>query len=139
MSKLPYKNTAFQFSRGSQKRPREKTATHLDFIRELPCLICAAEAEAAHIRMGAPTLGKRETGAAEKPSDKYTVPLCPQHHRLGNDSQHAHGEARWWQTVGINPVLVSALLWQVTGDHEAGLAVVENARSVILWMSSGWE
>ena len=132
MSKVPVKKTAFALSRG-QKRPREKASSHLDFIRSLPCCICGAEAEDAHIRMGAPMMGKRETGAAEKPSDKYTVPLCPNHHRNGNASQHVVGERRFWQRLGIDPVIVSALLWQVTGDHEAGSAIVLNVRTLVIW------
>ncbi len=128
MSRLPYHPEAFRLSHGL-KRPREKTAAHLDFIRSLPCCICGSEAEAAHVRMGAMEYGKPPTGGGEKPSDKYTVPLCPKHHRLGNDSQHAHNEASWWHSHGINPIVLSALLWQVSGDIEAGTLICQNALS----------
>ena len=120
-------HTAFALSSG-KKRPRETAAAHLDFIRGLPCLVCGAESEAAHIRYGSLSHGKPGSGASEKPSDKYTVPLCPHHHRLGPASQHAHGEQFWWQSVGIDPIILSALLWQVSGDHEAGMLICDDAR-----------
>jgi hypothetical protein len=37
---------------------------------------------------------------AEKPSDKWTLPLCNQHHR----EQHDHGdELAFWAEYGIDP------------------------------------
>ena len=121
----------FALSSGT-KRPREKNERHLDFIRTLPCLLCGAPAEAAHIRASYIHFGKPATGAAEKPSDKYAVPLCPEHHRLGNNSQHVAGyEREWWDEHGIEPVIVAALLWSVTGDYEAGLLICESAGQVV--------
>lgn len=125
---IPRAPTAFALSSG-KKRPREKADAHLWFIRGLGCVICGAPSEAAHIRFGDLNLGKRPTGAAEKPSDKYTIPLCPEHHRLGNDSQHVNGDEQgWWERHGINPIITSALLWQVSGDHEAGILICEAAQ-----------
>jgi hypothetical protein len=126
-------DTAFALSAG-KKRPRQEDGSHLAFIRDLPCCICGAASEAAHIRYGALSHGKPGTGAGEKPSDKYCVPLCPSHHRLDTESQHAVGdERRWWQAQGIDPIVISALLWQVSGDVAAGTAICENARNVTLW------
>lgn len=119
--------TAFSLSTG-RKRPREKQESHLDFIRTLPCLICGAEAEAAHIRTGSLAHGKRETGGSERPSDKWTVPLCPEHHRLGNDCQHNSNEAEWWKRHKIDPFSTAALLWSHTGDHQAAMLVCTTVR-----------
>lgn len=129
------KPSAFPLSHGL-KRPREKDEAHLKFIRGLPCLICGSIGEAAHVRYGSNAHGKRETGAGEKPSDKYVVPLCPDHHRNGKDSQHASGERRWWQSAGIDPIVISALLFQVSGDEPAARLICENARQLVQWGGS---
>lgn len=133
MSRVPYHPDAFSLSHG-QKRPRETAAAHLNFIRELPCLLCGADSEAAHIRYGSLNHGKPGSGASEKPSDKYTVPLCPQHHRLETNSQHGSGDEKgWWKQHGIDPIVISALLWQVSGDHTAGLEICAYRRSLAIW------
>jgi hypothetical protein len=123
-------STAFSLSSG-KKRPREKMDAHLTFIRGLACVICGSEPEPAHLRFGSRLHGKPGCGGAEKPSDKYTTPLCPEHHRLGNESQHVNGnEIAWWSSHGIDPIIISALLFQVSGDHEAGMLICENARAL---------
>ena len=43
-------------------------------------------AEAAHV-------GKR--GLGQKCSDRETIPLCVEHHRLGPESQHVKGKGFW--------------------------------------------
>lgn len=118
------------------RQPRQEAPEHLDFIRSLPCIVpdCHARGRnhAAHIRMGSDWHGKRETGAGEKPSDKWTVPLCPEHHVFGSGktAQHASGERVWWRFVGLDPIILAALLWTVTGNLRAGRAIVANAREV---------
>ena len=91
-----------------QRQPREKDAKHLDFIRSLPCCICGnINTEAAHIRVGSISHGKRETGMAEKPSDKWTVPLCNSHHREQHD---AGNELVWWAGYGLDPFMLALRL-----------------------------
>lgn len=133
MSKAPVHDTAFSMSRGPKKRPAEKDAAHLRFIHGLPCLICGQPGEAAHIRMGVTTHGKPGTGAGEKPSDKYAVPLCPEHHRTGKGAQHTMSEQKFWQSAGLDAVVISALLWQVTGDLVAAMNICANARTLVMW------
>jgi hypothetical protein len=41
---------------------------------------------------------------AEKPDDKWTVPLCADHHRTGKGAQHGAGEREWWTGRGIDPL-----------------------------------
>src|SRR5690349_444364 len=91
--------TAFSVIR--QRRPRDKKPDHLKFIAKLVCCLCgASNPDPAHLRAPYPQLGKRATGMAEKPDDKWTVPLCRREH----DEQHAAGdEVAWWQSKGINP------------------------------------
>lgn len=130
-SKLPVETTAFAATRGGgKKRPRVETPDHLDFIRSLGCVFCGKPSQAAHVRYGDLSLGKPDTGAGNKPSDKYTVPLCDDHHR----SQHQISERRWWRDRGVNPVILSALLWQVSGDHAQGTMIVSNAKTLSLWV-----
>src|SRR5262245_62981078 len=66
---------------GTMKRPRQKSETHLDFVRSLPCLICGdnTSTEAAHIRMGDASIAKRPTGMGEKPSDRKSTRLNSSH------------------------------------------------------------
>lgn len=84
-----------------QREPRQKDAKHLDYIRSLPCCICGGiDTEAAHIRTASLAHGKQHTGMAEKPSDKWALPLCNRHHT----EQHDFGnELKWWALKGINP------------------------------------
>ncbi len=110
------------------KRPRQMAPEHLRFIHGLPCLICGTPGEAAHVRYGSIPHGKRPTGAGERPSDRWTVPICPAHHREGPDAQHNHNEADWWRRHGIDPLIVAALLWAATGDMEAAYQICHAAR-----------
>ena len=90
-----------------QREPRIKDNKHLDYIRSLPCCICGGiNTEAAHIRTANIDLGKRETGKAEKPSDKWTVPLCNKHHR----EQHTMNEMAFWESYWIDPFMLAITL-----------------------------
>lgn len=104
------------------KRPREKNEKHLDFIRSLPCVICGNEIEtqAAHLRAGNGDFGKRGTGIGEKPSDKWTLPLCGIHH----DEQHNGREIMFWRSHNIDPWTLACKLWMVSGDYEAGWQIL---------------
>ena len=92
-----------------QREPRQHDKRHLDFVRQQPCCICGdnTSTEAAHIRTGSIMHGKRSTGMQEKPSDKWTVPLCGKHHR----EQHAAGnEVAWWAGHGKDPFMIAITL-----------------------------
>lgn len=91
-----------------QREPRQHDKRYLDFIRSLPCCICGGiDTEAAHIRMASLAQGKRETGMAEKPDDKWTLPLCNLHHR----SQHHLGELLFWGLHSIDPFELAIKLY----------------------------
>lgn len=122
-------DTAFSLSPNKRKRPREHDKAHLDFIRGLGCLICGKHGvHAAHIRMAGEQYGKRSTGAGEKPSDKWTVPLCPEHHTDGPEAQHKGSEEAFWERHKINPFVVALALWGCSGDDEAAELVLREAR-----------
>jgi hypothetical protein len=84
-----------------QKQPRERDEKYLSFIRSQPCCVCGenTSVEAAHIRTGSIGDGKRDTGGAERPSDKWALPLCGRHHR----EQHTMNEMEFWAKYDLNP------------------------------------
>jgi hypothetical protein len=109
-----------------QRQPREKNDKHLDFIRSLPCLVCGdnTSTEAAHIRMADLRAGKQSTGMAQKPHDRFTVPLCGECHR----KQHDMNEVPFWHFAGIDPIFVALALFCISGDHQAGVQIIEANR-----------
>ena len=108
-----------------QRKPRQRDERHLDFIRQLPCLITArTPVEAAHIRYADLPEGKSYTGKGEKPDDKYTVPLHADQHRL----QHSMNEREFWKRARINPVKASKLLFAVSGNFEQAAKILTMAR-----------
>lgn len=112
-------------SRTRQKQPRKHSADHLRWIRTLPCLVTGARpVEAAHIRYADPRNFKRAVGGAEKPDDKWAVPLSPAQHR----KQHAMNEEQFWAEAGIDPVAVALLLWAHSGNDETAEKILSQAR-----------
>jgi hypothetical protein len=91
-----------------QREPRQTDERHLNYIRSLPCCICGDDTttEAAHIRTVSLEHGKRYTGKQEKPSDKWTLPLCNRHHR----EQHTMNELSFWQKYNIDPFIMAIAL-----------------------------
>jgi len=58
---------------------------------------------------------------AEKPSDKWALPLCSRCHR----KQHEIGEDLFWQAQLVNPWIVALTLHSISGDHEMALEVLD--------------
>lgn len=106
-----------------QRDPRQEDPKHLAFIRTQPCCLpfCKREAEPAHLRMDNLLIGKELTGKGEKPHDKFSVPLCPYHHRDGIDCQHNSNEKEWWALTGLNPWAIAASLWIESGGAARAL------------------
>jgi hypothetical protein len=106
-----------------QRRPREHDEAHLRFIRQLPCCVCLdnTATEAAHIRMADARAAKPMVGLGEKPDDKFVTPLCSKCHR----DQHLCGERDWWPLWDIDPVFLALALHAVSGDHAAGIEIIE--------------
>ena len=91
------------------RQPREENPAYLAYVRTLPCVICARPGpnDPAHIRSAALQYGKRSTGMAEKPDDKWTLPLCRTHH----EDQHRNNELDWWKRMGIDPFALAMSLY----------------------------
>lgn len=118
-----------------QKHPRVSDRGYLSFIHDLPCIVTGRRGEGvqgAHVRYGSIPHGKRDTGAGEKPDDRWVVPLWHEEHA----DQHAHGERGWWQRKGIDPLCVAALIYSAyhAGDIAGAEAVCINAKEIALWM-----
>ena len=83
---------------------RIRDAAHLKYVASLPCLVCGrTPSHAHHLRFTQP----RSLGS--KPSDEWTVPLCPIHHRALHD---AGREEEWWQAKGIDAKVEAERLWR---------------------------
>ena len=120
-------DTAFSVARTKQKRPRIEDKAHLEFIRSLRCCLCGKpNPDPAHIRSANPIYGKRETGGAEKASDKWTVPLCREEH----EQQHAAGnELLWWASKRIDPFGLALALYAASGDDEIAQGILNANRA----------
>jgi hypothetical protein len=104
-----------------QRDPRIKDEKFLNFVREQPCMVCGRppKSQAAHIRMGNIALDKRPTGLGERPSDKWSVPLCAGCHMDGSLSVHRTGEEQFWAFVGMNPFTFAKYLYrEYLSQHE---------------------
>ena len=101
---------------------RRRDEPHLVYVRSLRCSICKnnIETQAAHIRMADARIAKPLTGIGIKPDDRFALPLCNDGHR----KQHAMGERRFWSLYKFDPILIALALYSVSGDHEAGEAII---------------
>jgi len=125
--RIPIPSEAFSHDLGMRrKRPRQEARNHIKFIRTLPCLVCGSRkgVQAAHIRSRNPVYGKRGTGAGEKPDDKFTLPLCQEHHA----KQHQGNEMAFWARYDIDPFAVALALFAASGDEDAGELILQEVR-----------
>lgn len=72
--------------------------------------------------------GKRPTGMGEKPDDRWTVPLCPDCHRIGKSAQHNMNERLHWEAKGIDVLQLCWDLQQAYPSIEAGVEILEKVR-----------
>jgi ERF superfamily len=100
------------------KPVRERDRDHLRFVAAQPCLVCGrTPSDPHHIKFAEqPAMGR-------KVSDRFTVPICRLHHR----ELHRRGNERaWWQTRGIDPMVIAARLWALTHAAEGAEAGIED-------------
>src|SRR5262249_36718083 len=96
------------------KPVRERDRDHLRFVTAQGCLVCGrTPSDAHHIRFA------EQQAMGRKVSDRFTVPMCRLHHR----ELHRRGNERaWWQSQGIDPLVIAAELWGRT--HAVELVAV---------------
>jgi hypothetical protein len=108
-----------------QPRKSDGDADYMGLIRQLPCLSCGMEPcyEAAHVKFSSATYGKTN-GLGKRPHHRFTLPLCPDDHRLAKDCQHAGSEELFWNNLGIDALATCAALYAQRGDVVAMRFVV---------------
>jgi hypothetical protein len=94
-----------------QRQPRVRNPDYLAWIAKGWCVACYVqngrlnpEVHVAHVRMPSAAHDKRETGKAEKPDDRWTLPLCPGHHLDAPGAQHRVGERVFWSCLDVDPL-----------------------------------
>ena len=99
------------------KQPRLRDERYLAFVRRQSCCVCGAPApsDAAHVRYQSLLDGKRSTGLAEKPDDRWAVPMNRSCHRL----QHSMNERDFWAMKGIDPLAIAQKLYAIGGHPDA--------------------
>lgn len=119
--------TAFNTSRRAKEAMEVRDPRHLAWIRTLPCVVTGKYGcEAAHISFADARFGKPERARGKKAGDDWTVPLSPDAHR----DQHSRNERKYWADQGIDVTTLASRLWGVSGDTEAGIAIIRQA-----WMT----
>lgn len=115
---------AFSQPRDARRQETGRDLSYLALVRQLPCLKCGMEpSEAAHVRFASAAFGKA-SGLGRKPPENFTVPLCAGCHRLDRDAQHNRGEREFWNSIGINPLIVAERLFAQRDDLVAMRAVI---------------
>lgn len=122
--------TAFSLD-SRPKGGRVEDPAHLAFIRTLPCLVSGRtdRVEAAHLRYGDPAYRKPKTPMARKPDDRWAVPLCAYLHRESPEAQHQSNERVWWEGHGFEVLQVAIYLHSISGDRDAALRIIQEARA----------
>jgi hypothetical protein len=110
-----------------QRAPREHKQSHLEFIRQLPCVCCMTSGitkyacDAAHLRAGSLLHGKPPGALQMKPDDRWSLPTCRRHH----EQQHTMGsEKNFWSMYRIDPFLLALVLWSQTGNEHAAIEAI---------------
>ncbi len=94
-----------------QRRPRARDKDYKGWIAQLSCAICGRKpVEVAHVRYSDARYLKENPGMQQKPDDFWTLPLCPEHHRLGTNAQHNRVEQHWWRMWKIEPLTLCLIL-----------------------------
>jgi hypothetical protein len=95
------------------KRNPDRSRNYLRWIRTQPCSICQSNRSEAH--------HTGPHGLSVKGSDFLTIPLCPQHHRTGQDSYHVLGRAAFEKHHGISIERITKELQQLARSEGVNL------------------
>lgn len=119
-------DTAFSLDRSGKDTKRIEDPAHLAFIRKLPSAVSGKQpCEACHIRAGSAIHRKKHTGGQQKPDDAWCLPLTAEEHR----EQHGGDELEFWRRHGIDPFELAIRLYEVSGNVDAGTAILSQARN----------
>jgi len=108
----------------------KKAPDHLELVKKLPCAVsgCSIQPVDPHHLMKP----EGEFRGGMKAEDRYTIPLCRDHHTTGRDAVHKKGTADYegylTKTWGILGRELADALWAVRGDLDAMQRVVFRAR-----------
>lgn len=104
------------------QRRQDKDQAHLKAIRSLPCAIpgcCASPSEAHHLKQF------MTRGMGMKAENKWTLPLCHEHHINGVERVGSNKEHDWFKAHGIDdPIALAAALYAASPDEEAMFKVL---------------
>ena len=88
-----------------------RSPSHRKWIRGFECAVktyantdCATNTECAHVRTGT------DGGMGMKPSDKWCISLCSEHHR----EQHQMGEPAFERKYGFSMKTLAAAFWKAS-------------------------
>lgn len=123
-------DTAFADSRRAKEIEEIRDPRHLKWIATLPSVVSGAYGcEAAHVSFPDKRFGKHMRGKSTKAGDNWTLPLTPEEHRTGPDAQHKTGDEKsWWEARGIDANTLADRLWRVSGDNDAAIYIISQAR-----------
>jgi len=107
------------------KHPRVRDDGFLKFIRTQPCVHCGQASQACHIRSGSVAYAKPPTGMAEKPDDKWTVPMC----RACHGEQHSQNELEFWRLRGVDPFALAIKLYAKYQAQGGGMTTTKKPKS----------
>ncbi len=99
---------------------------HLAWIRQLPCC-CVCPSPPPHMTAHhLCTIGEHRA-AGRRELDRWTVPMCAEHHRKLHDTGSKNHTA-WFAERGVDDRGLAQALWRVSGDLDAGLRLIYRAR-----------
>jgi len=93
-----------------------KNPKHVQFIRELPCVITLMDAGVQPHHLMRDDMGRIIRGMGKRAGDQFCIPL---HHKRHDDLHNCGDEVGYLEKSGIlYPVELSLILFDHTGDHE---------------------
>ncbi|WPE19850.1 hypothetical protein [Shinella zoogloeoides] len=133
--------TAFDTSRRAKESKDVRDSRHLAWIRTLPSVVSGRlGCEAAHISFADRRFGKPERARGRKAGDDWVLPLTAEEHRTGPEAQHRTGKEReWWESRGIDATTLATRLWAVSGDTEAAIRIINQAKLMAAEMRRHWK
>ncbi len=122
--------------RSATRRKAGRDTSYLEWIRDLPCVMCLASAEAVRATnlelLSAGWLGQSrvqrsrteaahvgDRGLSQKCPDREAVPLCREHHREGKYSAHKLGK-KFWMHWGLDRDTLIETLHRKYAAHTGG-------------------